>query len=288
MRSSHAAEAAALSRAYNRQERARAAEHRRHEARMAQIDRDFALAVRQARFLRDQPSAELDGTKIRVKLNSDDYYVTTWGELVRSGEFNETEIAALKSQLPSGVAAQRNGQIQTHPTLAALRFWQAHRPQPPKTDRAAAGGRNRCAVRTAASHRRLEVFSDKGLSECQAGAVRCREAADRTGAALMTVTRATLTDAALLRVRRTPARSQVQSMVDQCIDLICETLILGERIGISRFGSLTPIVRKPTVARATPGRGGGGVKVPARRGISFTSSRQLRDAVAAGNRGREG
>jgi nucleoid DNA-binding protein len=77
-------------------------------------------------------------------------------------------------------------------------------------------------------------------------------------------------------------------MVDQCIDLICETLILGERIGISRFGSLTPIVRKPTVARATPGRGGGGVKVPARRGISFTSSRQLRDAVAAGNRGREG
>jgi hypothetical protein len=110
MRSSHAAEAAALSRAYNRQERARAAEHRRHEARMAQIDRDFALAVRQARFLRDQPSAELDGTKIRVKLNSDDYYVTTWGELVRSGEFNETEIAALKSQLPSGVAELRRGE----------------------------------------------------------------------------------------------------------------------------------------------------------------------------------
>jgi integration host factor subunit alpha len=99
---------------------------------------------------------------------------------------------------------------------------------------------------------------------------------------MTTVTRADLAEAAHLQSGI--ARTDSRDLVDQCLEMISDALVAGDRVGINGFGSFEARQKRAQVGR-NPKRPDQEVVIPARRVVRFRASREvLKEAVDRGAR----
>src|SRR5258705_131832 len=99
-------------------------------------------------------------------------------------------------------------------------------------------------------------------------------------AAMKTLTRADLAEVAA--VKGAVGKEEARDLVDQCLAMISDALVAGEKVGIKGFGSFEVRQKRAQVGR-NPKRPDEEVVIPARRVVKFRASRQvLQEAVNRG------
>jgi integration host factor subunit alpha len=99
---------------------------------------------------------------------------------------------------------------------------------------------------------------------------------------MTTVTRADLTEAAYLRCGA--SRDNARDLVEQCLAMISDALVAGDRVGIRRFGSFNVRQKRERTGR-NPQRPEEERLITARRVVRFRASREvLKEAVNRGAR----
>jgi nucleoid DNA-binding protein len=100
---------------------------------------------------------------------------------------------------------------------------------------------------------------------------------------MTTVTRADLAEAA--RLGYGVLRNDARDLVDQCLGMISDALVAGDRVGINGFGSFN-VRQRPDRTGRNPKQPDDEIVIPARRVVTFRASRKvLKEAVNRGVRG---